>query len=124
MSQPAEVATSERDYWSLYDPDYGREIPCDSARRFLSFLLSPGTRQARLVFHNPVDKTVKFILYGIRCEDGEFLNMSYVLTATEVHEALKLEEKRRLVNHLLELWGPPYSPAHPLRVVFAALNLN
>lgn len=62
-------------------------------------------------------------MYGILCDDFEFLNMRYVLTADEVHEALTSEEKRLLVNRLMELWGPPYAPAHPLRVVFAALNL-
>jgi hypothetical protein len=125
MHQSCEVAVvsaaSSEDYWTLYSLEHGGEMRTSSPTRFYSFLLSPGTQKARIEAHNPGKLKVR--LLGPRCDDGEYIELAAFLSADTLHLALSQEEKRNLQARLLELWGPPYAPFHPLTLVKNALKL-
>lgn len=108
-----EFASSEKDYWLLYDTENGREISCNSAPRFLAFLLSPGTRQAHMKWRNPSNGTAGLVVFGPRADDGEFLNLRYVLSAREVGKFTE-NETRLMLMRLRQLWGSPSGPNHLL----------
>ncbi len=114
---------TERDWWSFYDLDHGREVPCENVGRFLAFLHSPGTRNVNMGFLNPSKGTVTMVVFGPRADDGEFVNLRYVLSAKEVR-GFSEEDKRLMLTRLRALWGVPSGPNHPLILFRHAMGLS
>ncbi len=100
------TAAREQDWWTVHDLQRGHEVRCSSAKVFLAYLLSPGTRPtSRLIYRNPEEGTAAFLIYGPRADDFEFLTLRYTLTAREV-EAFDQAERRSFLGRCVELWGP------------------
>lgn len=112
-------------YWTLHDHDYGHDVGCRSAKVFLAHLLSPGTHEARLIWHNSSHSKVRIVILGSVADDFERLSLGYDIHAEEFHEVFNREEKTRFVAGLLQLWGEPNRTGyHPVSAVMRSLNLG